>query len=218
MADTQTRHTQIKICGVTTAQTYQHCAALGVDWIGFVFFEKSPRHLGYDRAAELADTAAAHAPKRVALTVNADDAMLKNIMTAARPEMIQLHGHETADRAQHIQQTFGVKVMPVITVSSEADLAKAEPFRSFCDWVLFDAAMPPGAVLPGGRGEQFDWQILDGFTATYPWMLAGGLTPQNVAEAVALTGASQVDVSSGVESAPGEKDAALIQDFLQAAL
>ena len=218
MADTQTRHTQIKICGVTTAQTYQHCADLGVDWIGFVFFEKSPRHLGYDRAAELADTAAAHAPKRVALTVNADDAMLKNIMTAARPEMIQLHGHETADRAQHIQQTFGVKVMPVITVSSEADLAKAEPFRSFCDWVLFDAAMPPGAVLPGGRGEQFDWQILDGFTATYPWMLAGGLTPQNVAEAVALTGASQVDVSSGVESAPGEKDAALIQDFLQAAL
>ena len=214
MADTQTRHTQIKICGVTTAQTYQHCADLGVDWIGFVFFEKSPRHLGYDRAAELADTAAAYAPKRVALTVNADDAMLKNIMTAARPEMIQLHGHETADRAQHIQQTFGVKVMPVITVSSEADLKKAESFRSFCDWVLFDAAMPPGAVLPGGRGEQFDWQILDGFTATYPWMLAGGLNPDNVANAISMVRPDAVDISSGVEIEKGVKDNQLITEFV----
>jgi len=216
VASLHSNSTQIKICGVTTAKTYQHCARIGVDWIGFVFFEKSPRHLGYDRAAELVDSAPHHAPKRVALTVNADDAMLADIMAAAQPEMIQLHGHETADRAQHIQQKFGVRVMPVIAVGSEADLAKAEAFRAFCDWILFDAAMPADATLPGGRGQRFDWQILDGFPADYPWMLAGGLNADNVASAINLLRPDAVDISSGVEIEKGIKDNQLISEFVRA--
>jgi len=207
--------TQIKICGITTADIYQHCADEGVDWIGFVFFEKSPRHLSYELASELADIAPENGPKRVALTVNADDSTISDIMAAARPEMIQLHGSESAARALHIQQKFGVSVMPVIQVSTAADLIKAEPFTPFCDWILFDAAMGAGAVLPGGRGEPFDWQIMARFQAEYAWMLAGGLDSENVASAIKLVRPDAVDISSGVEITKGVKDKQLISSFVQ---
>lgn len=208
--------TQIKICGITTADIYRHCADEAVDWVGFVFFEKSPRHLSYDAAAELVDTAPKNGPKRVALTVNADDDAIADILAVAKPDMIQLHGHESADRAAHIQQKFGVKVMPVIAIRTASDLIAATTFADRCEWLLFDAAMPSGAVLPGGRGEQFDWQILADFKIDVSWMLAGGLDADNVARAIKMVQPDAVDISSGVEHSKGVKSKALISRFVQA--
>lgn len=207
--------TQIKICGITSKIIYQHCADLHVDWVGLVFFEKSPRHLSYEAAEKLADLKQPHM-KHVALTVNADEDMLSDIIRTAQPDMLQLHGDETAEQAEQIQQRFGIPVMPVIKISSAQDVQNTQSYMRFCDWILCDAAPPVDAAIPGGRGEAFDWQLMSGFSASSSWMLAGGLHAGNVAQAIQLTQPDAVDISSGVESSKGVKDPQLITDFVSA--
>ena len=213
----------VKICGVSTFEIYRHCAEIGVDWIGMVFFAKSPRHLELPAAAELvmqADEALdpASRPERVALVVDADDAYLEAIINHARPDMLQLHGHEKPVRIAEIKQRFGLPVMPVISVSSADDIAQASEVAELADRILFDAQPSPDSDgLPGGTGSSFDWSYLAGFRNDTPWMLAGGLNAQNVKEAIAISGARAVDISSGVEKNRGEKSKSAISAFVHAA-
>ena len=217
----------VKICGISTFDSYQLCAGLGVDWVGFVFFPASPRHLSLVQARQLAEQAddqidAQTRPRRVALCVDASDDELADIIDAARPHMLQLHGSETAERVQEIKSKFSLPVMPVIKVASKDDISQAAAFADCADWILFDAA-PHAAgtadepVLPGGMGKSFDWRYLAEADLPLPFMLAGGLTADNVAEAIYLTGAPCVDVSSGVEKNRGEKSKSAISAFVKAA-
>jgi phosphoribosylanthranilate isomerase len=213
----------VKICGISTFEIYRHCAEIGVDWIGMVFFAKSPRHLELPAAAELAMQAdealdPASRPERVALVVDADDAYLEAIINHARPDMLQLHGHEKPVRIAEIKQRFGLPVMPVISVSSADDIAQASEVAELADRILFDAQPSPDSDgLPGGTGSSFDWSYLAGFRNDTPWMLAGGLNAQNVKEAIAISGARAVDISSGVEKNRGEKSKSAISAFVHAA-
>jgi phosphoribosylanthranilate isomerase len=207
---------RIKICGLKTAAAATAALDAGADYIGLVFFSRSPRHVAPAQAAALADLARGRAGI-VALTVDADDALLDAIAAAVRPDLLQLHGHETPERAAAIRARLGIGVMKVIGVETAADPARADAFAGSADMILFDARPPRGAALPGGNGLPFDWRLLAGYAGTLPWMLSGGLTAQNVAEAIRLTGARAVDVSSGVETAPGEKSAGLIRRFIDAA-
>ena len=216
--------TNIKICGISTLNSYLHCAENDVDYIGFVFFDKSPRHLDLDVAAQLADRAddalkdkKQNAPKRIALSVNADNAMLEEIINHARPNILQLHGHESPERTNEIKQIFGLPVMPVIQVSNRADIDAAAAYFSVADILLFDAAPECGAELPGGMGAQFDWNLMRDANIPIPWMLGGGLNSDNVAEAITLSGADCVDVSSGVEKKRGEKSLSAISRFVKSA-
>ncbi len=206
----------VKICGLTTVEQIQAAATAGAQYVGFVFFPKSPRHLDVPKAAELAGQVSLGIAK-VALTVNATDAELDRILASVPLDMLQLHGKESPARVSEVKERYGLPVMKAIGVADQADLAQIDVYSQVADQLLIDAKPPKEAVLPGGNGLSFDWRLLAGRKYWQcPWMLAGGLTPDNVAEAVLMTGAQQVDVSSGVESAPGIKDAEKIRAFVSA--
>ncbi|NPD15461.1 phosphoribosylanthranilate isomerase [Xinfangfangia sp. D13-10-4-6] len=206
-----------KICGLRHPAEVTAAAAAGAAYVGFVFFGKSPRNV----TPEEARTAALSAPDglcKVGLVVDADDAALDAILAQVPLDMLQLHGHESPERVAQIRQRFGLPVMKAIGVADEGDLAPLMEYALVADQLLIDAKPPKDAALPGGNGLSFDWRLVAQRRWLKPWMLAGGLTPGNVAEAIRLTNARQVDVSSGVESAPGVKDLAKITAFTKAAL
>ena len=208
----------VKICGIRTADDYDACRAAGAAFVGMVFFPRSPRHLSMQEARILADHAdrLAGGPARVALTVDMDDAGLEEVVAAARPRLIQLHGSETPDRAAAIRARFGLPLIRAIRVAGPEDLAACPEWEGIADWLLFDAKGDAGG-LPGGTGHVFDWTLLADHAGKTRWMLAGGLSVDNITRAVAVTGATAVDVSSGVESAPGKKDADRIRNFVSRA-
>lgn len=207
---------RVKICGLRTPADIAAAAQAGAAYFGLNFFPRSPRFVSLDLARELA-LAAPPGLAKVALTVDADDATLDAITEAMPLDMLQLHGHETPDRVAEVRERYGLPVMKVIGVQDEGDLASLIDFSLVSDQIMIDAKAPKGAVLPGGNGVAFDWRLVAQRRWLRPWMLAGGLTPENVAEAIRLTGARQVDVASGVESAPGVKDHARIAAFVSAA-
>lgn len=206
----------IKICGISTADTLEAALDAGADMVGFVFFSPSPRNLSLDAAMALGAQAQGRALK-VALSVDASDALLDAAVEAARPDMLQLHGKETPARVLDLKRRYGLPVMKAIHVSAAEDLAAVGDYEGAADRLIFDARPPKGAILPGGNGAPFDWRILDHVETRLPWMLSGGINPGNVREAIAVTRAPGVDVSSGVESAPGIKDAGLIRAFIERA-
>ncbi len=206
----------VKICGLTAPDHVRAAVDAGARYLGFNFFAKSPRYVSPQQAAKLATHVPAGVAK-VALVVNAPDEVLDDITQNAPFDILQLHGGESIERVQQIKDRYGLPVMKVIGVADEADLATIDAFSEVADQLLIDAKPPKNAVLPGGNGLAFDWRLLAGRKYwRKPWMLAGGLTPDNVAEAIRMTGARQVDVASGVESAPGVKDAALMKAFIDA--
>ncbi len=205
-----------KICGITTAEALDAAIAGGADYIGLVFFAKSPRHLDVGRAKTLAERARGKV-KIVALTVNADDEMLQEIVDEVAPDILQLHGDELPERVADVKKKFGRMVIKAIAVATADDADKARDYTGVADLILFDAKGAPGADLPGGNGQIFDWAALDGVSKVMPFMLSGGLEPDNVTEAIARTHPAAVDVSSGVELAPGVKDPERIRRFLRAA-
>ena len=207
---------RVKICGLRTPADVTAVARAGAAYAGFVFFAKSPRNVTLPEA-RLAALAAPPGLARVALTVDADDGTLDAIVEAVPLDMLQLHGHESPDRVAQVRARYRLPVIKAIGLADESDLPAIFAFSTVADQILIDAKPPRGADLPGGNGLAFDWRLLAGRRWLRPWMLAGGLTAENVAEAVRLTGARQVDVSSGVESAPGVKDAAQIAAFVAAA-
>src|SRR5580698_6098246 len=206
----------VKICGLSTPETLDVALQAGADMVGFVFFPPSPRHISLETARELGKQAKGSATK-VALTVDTDDATLANIVEALQPDILQLHGRETVARLRDIKQIFGLPVMKAIAVESPADLAPLPGYAAVADHILFDARPPREATRPGGLGAVFDWHVLEHLDLKLPFMVSGGLHAGNVAEAVRVTRAGGVDVSSGVESAPGVKDPGLIRDFIRAA-
>ena len=207
---------QAKICGLSTSDAVQAAVEGGAAYVGFVFFAPSPRDVSPARAVELATPARAAGVKIVAVTVDAPDALLDAIVAMLAPEVIQLHGAETPERAAAVKVRTGAQVMRALRVGEPADLDAAAAFEPVVDQLMFDARPPETAALPGGNGAAFDWTMLKGRRFARPWFLAGGLDAGNVAAAVAGSGAMQVDVSSGVERAPGVKDAASIRAFLEA--
>lgn len=208
--------TQVKICGLRTLADVRAAAGAGARYVGFVFFAKSPRNLSFDRARDLA-LAVPDGICKVALTVNADDTFLDQLLKTVPIDMLQLHGSESPERVTELRARYGLPIMKAVGVAGAEDLVKLDSYIPVADQILVDAKPPKGADLPGGNGLAFDWTLIADRTWTTPWMLAGGLTPGNVAQAVRLTGARQVDVSSGVESAPGTKDADKIEAFLKSA-
>lgn len=207
---------RVKICGLSTPETVDAAVAAGAAYVGFVFFERSPRNVSVALARDLAVDVPPGVAK-VALTVNAGDDDLDRIVAGVPVDIIQLHGAETPARVAAIRARHGLPVMKAIGVSDAPDLDAIEAYAAVADQILIDAKPPKDAVLPGGNGLSFDWRLIANRRWPVPWMLAGGLTPGNVAEAIALTGTRQVDVSSGVESAPGVKDADRIAAFLSVA-
>lgn len=207
---------RVKICGLRTPADVEAVARSGCAYAGFVFFPGSPRHVSLAEARRAA-LAAPPGLAKVALTVDADDATLDAIVEAVPLDMLQLHGRETPERVAVVRARYGLPVMKAVGISSEDDLALLAEHGSMADQILVDAKPAPGATLPGGNGLAFDWRLLAGRRWSRPWMLAGGLTASNLSEAVRLTGARQVDVSSGVESVPGVKDHTRIADFAKAA-
>lgn len=211
-----TQQTRVKICGLTTPEHVSAAAEAGAAYLGFVFFPKSPRNVSVEQAAALALEVPPGIAK-VALVVNADDALLDHITEKVPLDMLQLHGGESPERVQDIRARYGLPVMKAVGVADAEDLPALSEYAYVADQILVDAKPPRNAELPGGNGLSFDWRLLEGRRWAVPWMLAGGLTPDNVATAVQMTGAQQVDVSSGVESAPGVKDADKIRAFIKAA-
>ena len=206
----------VKICGLSTRETLDVALQAGADMVGFVFFPASPRHISLQTARDLGKQAKGRALK-VALTVDADDATLANIVEVLQPDILQLHGSETVARLRDIRQTFGLQVMKAIAVARPADLASLPGYAAVADRILFDARAPKEATRPGGLGAVFDWHLLENLDLGLPFMVSGGLDAGNVAEAVRVTRAGGVDVSSGVERAPGVKDPELIRAFIRAA-
>ena len=206
----------VKICGLKTPDHVDTALDAGADMIGLVFFARSPRHIAVPEAAALAGRARGHAEIAV-LTVDADDATLEAIVTGVRPDWLQLHGHETPERVAAIRKHFGLRVMKALPVATHADLAQVADYAGVADRLLFDAQPPRDATRPGGLGTPFDWHILEQLDPGVPFMLSGGLNAENVAEALRITRAPGVDVSSGVERAPGEKDPDKIHAFVRAA-
>jgi phosphoribosylanthranilate isomerase len=205
----------VKICGLSTRETLDAALEAGADMVGFVFFPPSPRHIGLDSARALGKQARGRAIK-VALTVDADDATLENIVETLQPQILQLHGRETVARLRDIRQKFGLEIMKAIAVESADDLASLPGYAAVCDRILFDARPPKGATRPGGLGAVFDWHVLRDIDLKLPFVVSGGLNAENVAEAVRVTRAGGVDVSSGVERAPGVKDPEMIRQFIRA--
>ncbi len=206
---------RIKICGVRDAAALEAAAAAGAAYAGFVFFPRSPRHLDWDAAAALAAAAPATLCK-VGLVVDPDNETLARL-SALPLDMIQLHGSESPERAGEIRRVLGLPIMKAVGVSGPGDLASLDLWEDAADQILCDAKPPKGAAVPGGTGRAFDWSLIAGRRWRRPWMLAGGLTPETVGEAVRRTGAEQIDVSSGVETAPGVKDPERIAAFCAAA-
>ena len=205
---------KVKICGVRAPAIIEAAADAGANFVGLVLFPKSPRNLELEEARVLAAIARGKIGT-VAVMVDPDDALIDGVVARVRPDLLQLHGGETPERVAAIRARTGLPVMKAIRVAKASEVADADAYAGSADYILFDAKASPEAALPGGNGVPFDWQILTGLTP--PFALSGGLTPANVGEAIALTGASLVDVSSGVERAPGEKDAVLVRSFIQAA-
>ena len=206
----------VKICGLSTRETLDVALGAGADMVGFVFFPPSPRHLSLETARELGRQATGRATK-VALTVDADDATFENIIETLKPDILQIHGKETTARLRNIKSRFGLPVMKALPVETAADLAPLAGYAGVADRILFDARAPREATRPGGLGAAFDWHVLEKLDLELPFMVSGGLNAANVAEAVRVTRAGGVDVSSGVERAPGVKDLDMIRDFIRAA-
>lgn len=206
----------IKICGLTSAEALEVAIGEGADMAGFVFFPPSPRHLDVTAARRLAAQAGTRIAK-VALSVDAEDAFLAASIEALRPDLLQLHGKESPARVAAVKARFGLPVMKAIPVSAAADLGAVPDYVGVADRLIFDARAPRGATRPGGLGTPFDWRLLESLDPGVPFMLSGGLDADNVAEALAITGAPGVDVSSGVERKPGEKDPQKITAFVRAA-
>jgi phosphoribosylanthranilate isomerase len=205
----------VKICGLSTPETLEAALAAGADMVGFVFFAPSPRHLSHAVARDLGRQVRGRA-RKVALSVDADNALLEGAIGALQPDILQLHGKETVARLRDIKQKFGLPVMKAIAVETAADLAALPGYAAIADWILFDARAPKGATRPGGLGAAFDWHLLEKLDLKLPFMVSGGLSAANVAEAVRVTRAGGVDVSSGVERAPGVKDPEMIHTFVGA--
>lgn len=208
--------TRVKICGLSTPESVASAAKAGASYVGFVFFKKSPRNLTPEQARDLAIDVPVGLGK-VALTVNADDAMLDVLADTVPLDFLQLQGQESCQRVLDIKRRYGLPVIKAVGVADEADLATLSEYEAVADQVLVDAKPPTSAKLPGGNGVAFDWRLIAGRRWSVPWMLAGGLNAENVAEAISLTGARQVDVSSGVETSPGQKSIEKIGDFVKAA-
>jgi phosphoribosylanthranilate isomerase len=206
----------VKICGLSTRETLETALDAGADMVGFVFFPPSPRHVPLELGRDLGRQVKRRALK-VALTVDADDATLDNIMDALSPDIFQLHGKESVARLRDIQQRIGRPVMKAVPVATAADLAVLPGYVAVADRILFDARAPKDATRPGGLGAPFDWHLLENLDLKLPYMVSGGLHADNVAEALRVTRAGGVDVSSGVESASGVKDPELIKAFIRAA-
>ena len=206
----------VKICGLSTRETLDAALDAGADMVGFVFFPPSPRHIALETARELGRQVHVRAQK-VALTVDADDAMLAAIVEALQPHILQLHGHETPARVTEIRRKFGREVMKALPVERASDLSILPDYAAVVDRILFDARPPKGATRPGGLGAVFDWHLLENLDLKLPFVVSGGLHAGNVAEAVRVTRASGVDISSGVERAPGVKDVEMIREFIRAA-
>ena len=206
----------VKICGLSTPATLDAALDAGADMVGFVFFPASPRHVDLGTARALGRQVKGRAIK-VALSVDADDALLANGIDALRPDLLQLHGRESVARIRDIKQRFGLPVMKALAVETADDLATLPGYAAVCDRILFDARAPKGATRPGGLGAVFDWRVLENLDLGIPFMVSGGLNAGNVAEGVRITRAGGVDVSSGVETAPGVKDAEMIHAFIRAA-
>ena len=206
---------EVKICGLKTTEAVDAALDGGADYIGLVFFPRSPRHVDIKTALTLADRARGQA-KIVALFVDPDDKVLDSIVETVQPDMIQLHGDESGPRVREIRKRFHLPVIKAVKVGTSVDAARALRYNESADLILFDAKAPPGTKLPGGNGLSFDWRALADVKDHMKFMLSGGLTAENVGAAIAMTGAGAVDVSSGVESAPGVKDAGMIRRFLKA--
>ena len=204
---------RVKVCGLGSAEGVNAAAEVGAAYVGFVFFGKSPRNIEVSRAAALAATVPPGIC-RVAVTVDAADSVLSGICEAVPVDMLQLHGDESPHRIADVRDAFGLPVMKAVGVAEKSDLDALAEYERVADQILVDAKPSEGMELPGGNGFGFDWRLIEGRRWTVPWLLAGGLTAENVVEAIQLTGARQVDVSSGVEGAPGIKDAGLITEFV----
>lgn len=206
----------VKICGLTTVEAVQDTVAAGADYIGLVFFPKSPRNLDFDTAQRLAQQVPSHV-KTVALMVNPSDDFLRELLEHVDVDILQLQGSESAERVHEIKELSGKPVIKALGVSSQDDLATLESYKGLADQILLDAKAPKDADRPGGNGASFDWSLLTDTSIDVPWMLAGGLTIENVKEAITVSHAHQVDVSSAVESAPGVKDKEKVRAFIAAA-
>jgi phosphoribosylanthranilate isomerase len=207
----------IKICGLKTEEAVDAALEGGANHIGFIFFEKSPRHVEAEVAHDLSVRARQRLAIPVAVTVDADDATLADIVATVEPGMLQLHGKESPTRVADVRAKFGLPVMKAFSIREAGDLDAIEPYYGIADRFLFDAKPPANSALPGGNGVSFDWSLLAALDGKVNYMLSGGLDPENVAEALAVSGARALDVSSGVESAPGVKDINRIAAFLKAA-
>ena len=211
--------TDVKICGIASPSDYDVCAEAGAAFVGMVFYARSPRHLSFEQAALISKHAQKQphpAPKRVALTVNMNEAEMTSMIGIADPDILQLHGSETPMQAEKLRARHGLPIIKAIRVASLDDLIVCEEWDGVADWLLFDAKGDLGG-LPGGTGHIFDWTLLTNHAGKTKWMLAGGLSAENVGRAIATTNARAVDVSSGVESALGKKDPRLIHAFVSAA-
>ncbi|CCG41478.1 N-(5'-phosphoribosyl)anthranilate isomerase [Magnetospirillum molischianum DSM 120] len=207
---------EVKICGITDEEAMEAAIEAGVDHVGLVFYPKSPRAVTPEQATELLSYLE-RPVSRVGLLVDPDDALLDAVVGGVRLDLLQLHGNESPERVEAIRLEYGVPVMKMIPLAGPDDLAAAEAYIGVADRLLFDARPPKTATLPGGNAVSFDWTLLTGRRWPLPWFLAGGLTPANVAEAIRVSGAKAVDVSSGVETAPGRKSPELIRAFIAAA-
>lgn len=206
--------TRVKICGLSDVAAYQAARDAGADFVGFVFFPRSPRAVTPAQAGAIGD---AGGPKRVGLFVDPDDALIEAAIAGARLDLLQLQGHESAARAHAVRRKFGLPVIKALPVGVPSDLDAAAAYADAADYLMFDARPPPGATRPGGNARSFDWRMIVGKAFALPWFLAGGLTPDSVADAIRIAAPFAVDVSSGVESAPGVKDVARIRAFVAAA-
>jgi phosphoribosylanthranilate isomerase len=211
----ETMATLVKICGLNRTESLEAALDAGADLVGFVFFPPSPRHLDGETARALGQRVASRA-RKVALTVDADDALLATVIAVLEPDLLQLHGREPPERVATIKQRFGLPVMKAIHVESSADLLMVPAYADVADHLLFDARPPQDATRPGGLGNAFDWTLLQNLDPDVPFLLSGGLDAGNVAEALRVTRARGVDVSSGVERAPGRKDPDMIRAFVRA--
>ena len=207
---------RVKICGLTRPEDVAGAVAVGASFLGFVLFPKSPRNVSLDLARSLAMSVPAGVAK-VALTVDADDAALDALVASVPVDILQLHGHESPDRVAAVRARYGLPVMKAVGIADERDLSALDDHARVADMLLVEAKPPKDATRPGGNGLVFDWKLIAGRRWSVPWMLAGGLTVDNVGDALRLTGARQVDLSSGVESRPGIKDANKMAAFVAAA-
>jgi phosphoribosylanthranilate isomerase len=208
-------NTLVKICGLRSAETVEAALGAGAAFIGFVFFPKSPRDISLSRAAELGRFVRGKT-QIVALVVDPDDTLLDSIVEQLRPDIIQLHGHESVERVREIDAKYKVRLWKAVPVATAQDVSMAAAYSPHVEQIVFDARPPLGAIRPGGNAQAFDWTLLKGLDHSHSFVLSGGLNVDNIGQAIRVTRAPIVDVSSGVETAPGQKDASLIQKFIEA--